>query len=161
MIPYLHPSREDEIGICKHVLILFNGERPLQLRLRTIIIFVTKFVKINSNLYPFLWVLVVLKYIFLIFSLAWLFQKSFRTYVRNLLHITLIILNTAKNLRCKTVISSKCEKSISHPTRHFEGENWLRNPLFITLVILSMAKNLLQIPLSFGHPPLSRGNTYE
>lgn len=75
MIPYLHPSREDEIGICKHVLILFNGERPLQLRLRIIIKFVTNLVKFNTNPYPFLWVFLGFKYIFVIFNLAWLFSS--------------------------------------------------------------------------------------
>jgi len=75
MIPYHHQTGIMILGICKHVLISFCWERPLQLRLRTNSLFVTKFVKINTNLYPFWWVLAVLKYILLFFSLTWLFNS--------------------------------------------------------------------------------------
>ena len=74
MIPYHHQTGMMILGICKHVLISFDRERPLQLRLRMISIFVTKFVKIYTILYPFWWVLLVLEYIFLFFSSPWLFN---------------------------------------------------------------------------------------
>lgn len=76
MIPYHHQTGMMILGICKHVPISFDRERPLQLRLRTTFLFVTKFVKINTNLYLFWWVLLDFEYVFLFFRLAWLF-KSF------------------------------------------------------------------------------------
>ena len=74
MIPYHHQTGMMILGICKHVPISFDRERPLQLRLRTTFPFVTKFVKINTNLYLFWWVFSVLIYVFLFFRLAWLFS---------------------------------------------------------------------------------------
>ena len=47
------------------------------MRLRTFCIFVTKFVKIYTILYSFLWVFLVLNYVFCFFSLAWLFVGLF------------------------------------------------------------------------------------
>jgi len=61
------------LGICKHVLILFYQERPLQLRLRPSYRFVTNFVKIYTNLCPFLWDLLVLMCIIALYISTWLF----------------------------------------------------------------------------------------
>ena len=73
MISPLSHSNEVILGICKHGLINLSRERPLRSRLRFLIQFVTKLVKIHTNLYPFLWVLLVFKYHFHIFILTWLF----------------------------------------------------------------------------------------
>ena len=94
------------LGIYKHVLISIYRERPLQLRLRTNILFVTNFVKTYTNLYPSLWMLWVLKPIFRFSFWLDFFQKSFRTYVRNPLHIIFVVLNTAENLWCITFCAS-------------------------------------------------------
>jgi hypothetical protein len=77
MIPHIRQTGNTNLGICKHVLISFYHERPLQLRLRTILNFVTNFVKFYTNLYLFLWVFLVLNYVFCFFSLAWLFVGLF------------------------------------------------------------------------------------
>ena len=77
MIPHLHQQGKMNLGICKHVLVLLDRERPLQLRLRSFWLFVTDFVKIYTNLYPFWWVLLVFKLHFVIFSLTWLFIGLF------------------------------------------------------------------------------------
>ena len=148
MIPYHHQTGMMILGICKHVLVSFDRERPLQLRLRMISIFVTKFVKINTILYLFWWVLLVLEYIFLFFSSPWLFSK--------------VILNIVKNLR--RIMSfwgfSRRIFSISYPSFWASAKNLFR----ILPVILSVSEESLvhcKQPLHHFVVPLSsqRGKT--
>ena len=98
MIPHPHQTGMMNLGICKHVLIYFNRERPLQLRLRTIIKFVTKFVKIYTNLYHFLWVLLVFKCCFIIFTLTWLFYKIYSERSKESKNSPFVLANIVKSV---------------------------------------------------------------
>ena len=124
MISPLSHSNEVILGICKHGLINLSRERPLRSRLRFFIQFVTKLVKIHTNLYSFWWVSLVFKYYFHIFTLTWLFCGLMFIPPPAFGHL---LLSEEENPRVRRGLKRYCQVALSVK----RGVGWGSSPLLL------------------------------